>query len=282
MLEQRPVQPVTFPPQGGARYKVRTGDSWESIARAHNLDTWALIEFNFPVVKNERNFQTKCRMVNWLLRQYVGCTKSSDGKNYRFDTGDAPGVIYIPAAAPQPVFTHRVRLHFRSLSLTNVPFDTHLRCAERVYAQYGIRIEFGSGMSMLLPDEQRRRLEVVDGQCNWNITSGEFSEVQQLAGNLPSTDILVCYVNRFQSETLRGCGGHAPNRPACIVAAAGSQWTTAHEVGHVLLTSSFSPVHESNTSNLMYSSTTAITAALPSLSDAQVAQMKRSPCCVRV
>jgi hypothetical protein len=64
------------------------------------------------------------------------------------------------------------------------------------------------------------------------------------------------------------------------VTAAGSQWTTAHEVGHVLLGSSFSPVHESSSSNLMFSSTPGITGNPPSLTDAQVAQIKRSICCV--
>lgn len=282
MLEQRPVQPVSFPPQGGRQYKVKTGDSWDSIARAHSVSTWALIEFNFPVVRGESNFQTKCRMVNWLLRNYIGCSKSSDGKNYRFDSSDRPGIVYIPSGNPQPVFTHRVRLHFRSLSLTDVPFETSFRNAERVYAQYGIRIEFGSGMSMLLTPGQARRLQVVNGSCEWSITSGEYSEVQRLGGNLPSTEILVCYINRFESDTALGCGGHAPNRPACIVAASGSQWTTAHEVGHVLLGSGFRPVHETSTTNLMFSSTPGITGNPPTLTDAQVAQMKRSPCCVRI
>jgi hypothetical protein len=42
MLEQQP-QPVQFPPEGGDRYKVRTGDSWDSVAAANNLTAWGLI-----------------------------------------------------------------------------------------------------------------------------------------------------------------------------------------------------------------------------------------------
>jgi hypothetical protein len=281
MLEQRPTRPVTFPPQGGDRYKVKTGDNWESIAKANGLETWALIEFNFPVVKSEPNFQTKCRMVNWLLRNHIGCTKSADGKNYRFDSSDSPGIIYIPLLNVQPTFTHRVKLHFRSLSLTDVSFDTAFRNAQRVYAQYGIRIDFASGMSLGLPADQAARLENVDGTCNWVITSGEYNEVHRLAGNIPANEILVCYVSRFASGKL-GCGGHAPNKPACIVTAAGSQWTTAHEVGHVLLGSGFSPVHETTTGNLMYRSSPAITGNPPSLTPAQVAQIKRSSCCASI
>jgi hypothetical protein len=281
MLEQKPLLPVVFPPQGGDRYKVRTGDSWDSIARSNQLDTWALIEFNFPVVKNELNFQTRCKIVNWLLHNHIGCTKSSDGKNYRFDSTDSPGYIYIPLLNTPPTYTHRVNLHFRSLSLTDIPFNTAFRNAQRVYAQYGIRIDFASGMSLGLPADKAAALSVVDGSCRWVITDGEYNEVHRLGGSLSSADILVCFVNRLSSGD-RGCGGHAPNRPACIVAADGTQWTTAHEVGHVLLGSAFRPVHETSRSNLMFAPTSGITANPPTLTDAQVAQMKRSVCCVRL
>jgi hypothetical protein len=275
MLESKPSQPVVFPPTGGTRYRVSTGDSWDSIARANGLDTWVLIEFNFPVVRNAPDFQTKCRQVNWLLHDRVGCTRSADGMNYRFDSADTPGVIFIPP--PTVAFTHRVRLHFRSLSLTAVGFDTILRGAEKVYAQYGIRIDFASGLSLGLPEDQARRLETVDGTCKWDITSGEYNEVQTLSGGIPRSEILVCYISRFSTGNT-GCGGHAVSQPACIVASAGSQWTTAHEVGHVLLGSGFRPVHETSRSNLMYP-TINLGSATPVLTDAQVAQMMRSPCC---
>ena len=279
MLEKQPTGTVVFPPQGGDRYRVRTGDSWASVATEHGVDTWALIEFNFPVVKPELNFQTKCRMVNWLMRTHIGCRKSADGMNYRFDSSDSPGYIYIPLLDVQPVFTHRVRLRFCSLTSTNVPFATALRNAQRVYAQYGIRVDFQSGISLGLSEEEAQELAVVDGQCDWDITTGEFNRVQSLVGNWPSTEILVCYVGEF-AESLLGCGGHAPNKPACIVAAAGSPWTTAHEVGHVLLTKSFSPVHETDTRNLMFRTTSGITQFPPILTPAQVTQIKKSPCCV--
>ena len=180
-----------------------------------------------------------------------------------------------------PVFTHRVRLHFRSLSLTDVSFDELLRSAELVYAPYGIQIVFQSGMSLGLSEEESERFQQVDGTCNWDIDSGEFHELQQLGPAVPSTEILVYYVERFGQANLLGCGGHAPGQPACIVAAQGRRWDTAHEVGHVLLTSAFSPVHETDTANLMFavSSTSSTT---PTLTDAQVAQMKASPCCVAI
>ena len=178
-------------------------------------------------------------------------------------------------------YTHRVRLHFRSLSLTNVFFDTILECTEKVYAPYGIKVEFSSGMSLNLSNDDAKRFDQVDGSCDWSITAGEFNELQGLGGRAPSTEILVFYVHRFGQAGLLGCGGHAAGRPACIVASAASPWDTAHEVGHVLLTSAFNPVHSTDVKNLMHSFSSN-SKATPTLTPAQVAQMKKSPCCVRI
>jgi hypothetical protein len=180
-----------------------------------------------------------------------------------------------------PTITHRVRVHFISISTTSVPIATHIAKARAVYAQYGIQIVESSGMSLMLSAAEAARFAHVDGQCRWNITAGEYREIQDLGNPVPATDISVYYVNRLSSGSV-GCGGHMAGRPASIVAANGTKWTTAHEVGHVLLTSSFRPVHESSTHNLMYRSTAGITWTLPILTPAQVTQIKRSPCCVRI
>jgi hypothetical protein len=153
--------------------------------------------------------------------------------------------------------------------------------ARLVYGKYGIKLEFGSGQSLLLPDSEARRLAQVDGQCKWRIDSGEYRDVQQLGGPIPSTDILVFYVGRFSEANLLGCGGHIPGRPACIVAAQGGPWDTAHEVGHVLLGSFFSPSHSTDPSNLMYQYSS-ISPATPTLTTEQLAQIRKSPCCIPV
>jgi hypothetical protein len=178
---------------------------------------------------------------------------------------------------PGTEFTHRIVLHFRSISLTDVPFNSILSHTQLVYAQFGIRVDFGSGMSLMLTPAQTRRLEQVDGQCTWQITNGEFAELQQMGGAVPSDEIAVFFINRF-SQALNGCGGHMPNRPACLVAKAGTKFCTAHEVCHVLLTSSFSPVHINQSSNLMHP-VDLPRAFTPGLTDAQVTRIKASPIC---
>ena len=181
--------------------------------------------------------------------------------------------------APGNPFTHAISLHFRSLTLTEVPFNSILSSTQAVYAQFGIRVDFGSGLSLGLSQEDADRFKQIDGQCKWN-AAGEFFDVERLGGIIPGGGIGVFFVDRFQ-QALNGCGGHAPNRPACIVAKAGTNFCTAHEVCHILLTSTFAPVHINDPTNLMHS-VDIQRAAVPTLTQAQVDQVKRSPLCRRV
>ncbi|PQO33994.1 peptidoglycan-binding domain-containing protein [Blastopirellula marina] len=173
-------------------------------------------------------------------------------------------------------YTHRVRLHFRSLTLTDLPFNQILAGTQEVYAQYNIKVEYGSGESLMLTPAEAAKFQQIDGQCKWDVKSGEYAELQKIGSPAPANDIIVYFVDRF-SQSLNGCGGHLKNRPACIVAKAGTKWCVAHEIGHVLLTSSFTPVHIGATSNLMYS--VDIQRSCPTLNPAQVQKIKTSPLC---
>jgi len=176
-------------------------------------------------------------------------------------------------------YTHQVTLHFRSLSLTSVPFRKSLENAEKIYAQYGIKIRFGSGQSLMLSEAEEQKFNQIDGSCGWVINTGEYNELHAMGGPVPSTNILVYYVKSFSEANLLGCGGHAANRPACTVAAEASHWDTAHEVGHVLLTSAFNPVHKNNhRRNLMYPYSSK-SRRIKVLTNKQITQIRRSPCC---
>jgi hypothetical protein len=96
ILKSAPTSPAKFPPPIPARQqKVKSGDSWFTLASQHGRsDPWDIIEFNFRT--------RDPREVNWYLEYYVGCTKSSDGKNYSFDSTDSPGIVYIPPASWSP------------------------------------------------------------------------------------------------------------------------------------------------------------------------------------
>jgi hypothetical protein len=176
-------------------------------------------------------------------------------------------------------------LHFRSIGTPDVPEFTALQNAQRVYGPSGICIEFASGQSLLLDETDQLTLTVLDTACQWDEESGEQSQLYNIGGTegVGANDVLVYYVNRIvkpDGGTLNGCAGHDPTRAAVAVAATGSRWTLGHELGHVLLGSGFSPVHDTSPLNLMFAPTTGITANPPSLSATQVAAMRRSRYCV--
>jgi Putative peptidoglycan binding domain len=140
-----------------------------------------------------------------------------------------------------PGYQHRVRLHFRSIALHKIPFERSLLDAQVIYGQYGIKVEYGSGESLLLRPDQVRLFDRIDNDCEWTLSTGEYNELHNLGSRAPGNEILVYQVKALKG--VLGCRGHAVNRPAVTVAAEASRWDTAHEVGHVLLGSSFSPVH---------------------------------------
>ncbi|MCB1023119.1 MAG: peptidoglycan-binding protein [Acidobacteria bacterium] len=176
-------------------------------------------------------------------------------------------------------YKHRVKVHFRSISLTDVPFERSLRDAETVFGQYAIKFEYANGESLMLTPDEESRFNVVDGECNWVLDSGEYNELHSMGSFVPANNLSVYFVRRFSDNNLLGCGGHAPNRPACTVAANASRWDTAHEAAHVLLTSSFSPVHVNDTRNLMHP-TASTFATIPILTDRQVNKIRQSVCCI--
>lgn len=176
-------------------------------------------------------------------------------------------------------FKHRVGLHFRSISLTAVPFNTILASTQSVYAQYGIRIDMMNGESLLFSAQDQAKFEEVDQQCDWDLSVGEFNELHSRGSPAARTDVLVYFVKSFK-EQLKGCGGHTKDRPACTVAESGTRWTVAHELGHVMLGSGFSPVHVTDTRNLMNTTTATIT-GVPTLTDKQLARIRASAVCHR-
>ena len=175
-----------------------------------------------------------------------------------------------------PAPSHRVRVHFRSIALTHVPFETALRNAQTVYGQYGIDFQFASGESLLLDPAQTALFDRIDQECNWQLTTGEYNQLHALGTPCPPFDMKVFFVNRMRG--VLGCGGHAPGRPAATVASEAWRWDMGHEAGHVLLTSTFSPVHHPHEHNLM-NAFPANNEVIKVLTDAQVTRMRAHPCC---
>jgi hypothetical protein len=174
-------------------------------------------------------------------------------------------------------FTHRINLHFRALSLTDIPFDRLMSNAAQVYAQYGIEARFASGESLGLSPDQERRFTVVRQNCEWDMNSGEFADLHKLGTPVPNSDVAVFIVSQLQEADTDGCAGHAAMLPACAVTHNCMAWTVPHEVGHVLLTKTFVPVHTLSPRNLMFGGNWTTTP--PTLTEKQLAKIRSSPLC---
>jgi hypothetical protein len=98
-VPSRPL-PINYVPRDGWPYKVKDGDSWETLARANGIAPKALVYFNFNTNNPDE--------VNWYLRRNTGCkVPTKDGLNWTFSLSAQPGIIYIPAKVidfePQPI-----------------------------------------------------------------------------------------------------------------------------------------------------------------------------------
>ena len=90
-IEKRPVNPLPkdFVPSNSKPYKVKNGDTWESVARANGMNAWDLIFANFKTKDPAE--------VNWYLHHRVGCNRSTaDFRNWKFSSSAKPGIIHIP------------------------------------------------------------------------------------------------------------------------------------------------------------------------------------------
>jgi hypothetical protein len=86
---KEPINKPKFPPLHGLPRQVKTGESWESIARENGIPVGELIQFNCGT--------RDPREVNWCLEKLIGCVQTTaDQNNYVFHSGAKPGIVYLP------------------------------------------------------------------------------------------------------------------------------------------------------------------------------------------
>jgi hypothetical protein len=136
----------------------------------------------------------------------------------------------------------------------------------------------------LLDPGETVTLDSIDGACLWDEENPDQTQLFTLGSGragVGNSDILVYYVNTIKQTDgsgLDGCAGHKPGAPACVVAASATKYAMAHEVGHNLLGSHFSPVHTESTNNLMFKGFLGnLTADPPGLTEDQMRAILSSP-----
>jgi hypothetical protein len=160
-----------------------------------------------------------------------------------------------------------LRLHLKVLAQPNVPIATMLTAMRVVYATVGIRLRHVSTEVLSLP-----ALEDLDvGADQFQPTRAEHIELFTHRNNVAGGDIVVYFV-RSTNPPLNGTAAHPPDRPGAVVTSIATQYTLAHEVGHVLGLG-----HINDNSRLMtLNGTTLITNPPPDLAADEASVMQAS------
>ena len=161
-----------------------------------------------------------------------------------------------------------VRLHVKILQQPNVPINTSVANMIQVYASVGIGVQLVSTENLNLP---ATFLDIDVGACSGSTTT-EQDQLFSNRNNAGANDVVVYFV-RSTVPPFNGCASHPSGRPGAVVAAVASQWTMAHEVGHVLGLS-----HVSDNNRLMTGNGTSnITNPPPDLVPSEASTMQSSP-----
>ncbi|MFF0292759.1 hypothetical protein ACFYSX_04050, partial [Kitasatospora sp. NPDC004622] len=133
-----------------------------------------------------------------------------------------------PVAAPAAP-SASVRIHAKIIAPPSVPLDDSLARMVEVYATRGISVEVGSTETLNIPELS----DVEVGQCVMGQTSAEQNQLFSHRDNAGGAEAVVYFV-RSTIPPYNGCAAHPDGVPAVVIAQEATEWTMAHEVGHVL------------------------------------------------
>jgi hypothetical protein len=161
-----------------------------------------------------------------------------------------------------------VRLHAKVLTAPNIAINTMVDRMRQVYNTVGIAVQFASTENLNLP--ALNDLDV--GTCTLGNTTAEQNQLFANRNNAGANDVVVYFV-RSTVPPFNGCAAHPAGQPGAVVVQGATQWTLAHEVGHVL-----GLFHVNNNDRLMTGNGTAnITNPPPDLIASEATTMLASP-----
>lgn len=122
-----------------------------------------------------------------------------------------------------------VRMHLKILQQPTVPIETSVRQMRELYESVGIRVEVASTETINDAD----LLDCDVGGCTRGNTTAEQNRLFGNRNNVGNNEV-VAYFVRSTVPPLNGCAAHPAGRPGAVIAQGSTQWTLAHEIGHVL------------------------------------------------
>ncbi len=172
-----------------------------------------------------------------------------------------------------PIVTSRIRVHVKILTTPNIPIATLFQNMREVFATCNIDVTWASEEVLNLP-----ALNIVDvGTCILGTTTAEQNQLFTHRNSAGSNDIVIYFVEATDPP-LNGCASHPLGMPGAVVVRTATQWTFAHEQGHVL------GIHHVNDNDRLMTGngTGNITNPPPDLVAAECNTMQASPITVNV
>jgi Metallo-peptidase family M12B Reprolysin-like len=129
----------------------------------------------------------------------------------------------------------RVRLHIKIIEPTTTQafIDARVNAMKQIYSDNGILVEVGStedlsGDMTILP---LRDLDV--GTCSGAATAAQ-GMLFANRNNVGTNEVVAYFIRSTTPTALNGCATFPAGEPGAVVTSVASQWTLAHEIGHVL------------------------------------------------
>ena len=128
----------------------------------------------------------------------------------------------------------RLRMHIKIFQDPCVPIAIMVGNMKRLYGLAGFLVEVASTERLKgLPNLDGN--DAIDiGDCVEGTVTAEETLLYNNRNNVKNNEIVAYFVRATSPIAVNGCAAHPPGRPGVIVTSTASEWTLAHEVGHVL------------------------------------------------
>ena len=128
----------------------------------------------------------------------------------------------------------RLRMHIKIFQEPCIPITIMISNMKRLYGLAGFLVEVASTERLKgLPNlDSNDAIDV--GDCVVGTVTAEQNLLFNNRNNVKTNEIVVYFVRATSPRNFNGCATHPPGRAGVIVTSTASEWTLAHEVGHVL------------------------------------------------